>query len=62
MDLPATGRSSPNARPSDVDELEHGAGNRALGRDHPGGGREVRPIFVDEPDEIVVVTVSVYYF
>ena len=24
--------------------------------------RQVRPIFVDEPDEIVVVTVYVYYF
>lgn len=24
--------------------------------------KQVRPIFVDEPDEIVVVTVYVYYF
>jgi len=24
--------------------------------------RQIRPIFVDEPDEIVVVTVYVYYF
>ncbi len=24
--------------------------------------RQVRPIFVDEPDEIVVLTVYVYYF
>ena len=26
------------------------------------GTKQVRPIFVDEPDEIVVVTVYVYYF
>jgi hypothetical protein len=26
------------------------------------GARQVRPIFVDEPDEIVVVTIYVYYF
>ena len=29
---------------------------------HYYGTRQVRPIFVDEPDEIVVVTVYVYYF
>jgi len=26
------------------------------------GTKQVRPIFVDEPDKIVVVTVYVYYF
>ncbi len=26
------------------------------------GRKQVRPIFVDEPDEIVVVTVYVYYY
>ena len=28
----------------------------------PYGTKQVRPIFVNEPDEIVVVTVYVYYF
>jgi hypothetical protein len=26
------------------------------------GTKQIRPIFVDEPDEIIVVTVYVYYF
>lgn len=37
----------------------------AYGKDWNGkvcATKQVRPIFVDEPDEIVVVTVYVYYF
>jgi hypothetical protein len=31
-------------------------------QEHLYFSRQVRPIFVDEPEEIVVVTVYVYYF
>jgi Domain of unknown function (DUF4258) len=51
-------------QPADLGRLEC-IRDFAFGRDWNGKfypTKRVRPIFVDEPDEIVVVTVYTYYF